>query len=97
MKLKFRIFVFVIAGIFIAVTAFLTVDNRRSSIAVLSKTNIEVLAQNEGAEFVLICRCHNDGECYRGNGISFRPSCAKVIVNDPYVDIDCSAASGNCH
>lgn len=99
MKTKLlRTSVFVIAGSFMAITAFFSANKIwPSSIAVLAKTNVEVLTQNEGAEFVAICRCHNDGECYRGNGISLRPSCAKIIIDAPNADINCSAASGNCH
>lgn len=40
---------------------------------------------------VLHCRCHNDGNCYGGNAISFRPECAELPGNG-----DCSQFNNNC-
>ena len=30
--------------------------------------------------YVQHCRCHDDGECYGGNAISFRPSCGSYKI-----------------
>lgn len=40
----------------------------------------------------LICRCHDDGNCYGGNWLSFRAKCAEFNSGTG----DCSAHSNNC-
>ena len=42
--------------------------------------NVETITSSEMPTFLNYCRCHNDGGCYGGNEISFRPICATFIV-----------------
>ena len=56
------------------------------------QANVEALTQDEGGTSGwLHCRCHNDGHCYAGNQISFRPACIKL-----YVSTDCDVYRANC-
>lgn len=59
--------------------------------------NVESLTMGElEYYYVYHCRCRNDGACYDGAAISFRPSCAKIVSENPIDYLDCSAAEGNC-
>ena len=56
------------------------------------QANVEALTQDEGGTSGwLHCRCHNDGHCYAGNQISFRPACIKL-----YGSTDCDVYRANC-
>ena len=48
----------------------------------LMTANIEALTDNESGGETTHCRCHDDGQCYVGNAISFRSSCVKLKGSD---------------
>lgn len=60
-------------------------NNILSNCALFS--NVEAITTTETG-YLQYCRCHNDGVCYGGNQISFRPLCGTYNVeivgpNDP--------------
>ena len=63
-------------------------------------SNIASITSTETA-YIQYCRCHNDGGCYGGNMISFRPLCGtyneEVIgPDDPINNLNCNAYDKKC-
>lgn len=66
---------------------------RRHSSDYLFVEKNTVLCENSG--WYATCRCHGDGKCYFGSPISFRPVCAKIIMETGQI-YSCEDGNINC-
>ncbi|MFV0503583.1 MAG: hypothetical protein ACK5LT_06405 [Lachnospirales bacterium] len=84
----------------LAVTMFFSVNALNGSNGNLDLASLRIanIANAEDPGYwppsdILKCRCHNDGNCYGGNYISFRKKCKDLYPNDTRF---CSDFSVHC-
>ena len=74
----FKYISFIIGMVYLSIVVFAHHNNRIMRNGELF-SNVEAITTTETV-YLQYCRCHNDGVCYGGNQISFRPLCGTYNV-----------------